>query len=134
MVVSNIISEMDEKLLKKLVEKKENRVLVNKKAKIPKKDFKAVIEHEKVIKIGVNFFSENAYLTMPMYKLFKKDFLVWMKEIESEVKIGNLNIYAEDAFNKISNEITLKPLYFNNELCMEIDTINDLKNAENKLK
>ena len=98
----------DEKLLKKLVEKKENRVLVNKKAKIPKKDFKAVIEHDKVIKIGVNFFSENAYLTMPMYKLFKKDFLIWMKEIESEIKIGNLNIYAEDAFNKISNEITLK--------------------------
>jgi len=124
----------DEKLLKKLVEQKENFVLINKKAKVPEKDFKAVIENEKVIKIGVNYFSENAYLSMPIYKFSEKDFKRWMEEIDDEVKRGNLKIYAEDAFNKISNEITLKPLYYTEELCMEIDTIEDLGKAKKMLK
>ena len=120
----------DEKLLKKLIAKKENLVLINKEAKIPKKDFKAVIEKNKVIKIGVNFFTNNSYLSMPMYKFSKKDFLIWMNEIEKEIKKGNLNIYAEDVFNKISNKINLKPLFFYKEICMEIDTKEDLEKAK----
>ena len=123
----------DEKLLKRLIEKKENVVLVNKNVKLPKKDFKALIEEEKVTKIGVDLFSENAYYSIPMYKFSKKDFLAWMDEIEKEIKIGNVKIYVEDVFNKNSNKITLVPLYFNNEICMEIDTIEDLKRAKSLL-
>lgn len=124
----------DEKLLKRLIDKEENIVLVNKHAKVPKKDFKAVIENDKIVKIGVDFFTENSYLSMPLYKFSKNDFLIWMDEIEKEIKSGNLDIYAEDAFNNISDQIALKPLYFNKELCMEIDTIDDLKIARRKLK
>ncbi len=123
----------DEKLLKRLIKKNENVVLVNKNVKVPKKDFKAVIEDEKVTKIGVNFFSQNAYYSIPMYKFSKKDFLAWMEEIEKEIKIGNVKIYAEDVFNKNSNKITLVPLYFDNEICMEIDTMEDLKKAKSLL-
>ena len=56
-----------------------------------------------------------------------------MHEMEKEIKDGNFNIYAEDAFNKISDEITLKPLYFDDESCMEIDTMDDLKTIKKKL-
>ena len=57
----------------------------------------------------------------------KKDFLIWINEIENDVKSGDLNSYAEDSFNKISHKIILKPLYFNEEICMEIDTLADLE-------
>ncbi|KYK28107.1 hypothetical protein AYK20_01725 [Thermoplasmatales archaeon SG8-52-1] len=120
----------EEKLLKKLINEDGNIVLVNKESKLPKKDFKAIIEKNKVVKIGINFFNEKSYLSMPMYKFSKKDFLIWMTEIEKEIKNGNINIYAEDAFNKISEKMKLIPLYFTKEFCMEIDTKNDLENAK----
>jgi phosphoenolpyruvate phosphomutase len=123
-----------ENLLRRLINGKENLVLVNKDAELPKKDFKAVIENNKVVKIGVEFFGKNAFLSQPLYKFNKRDFLIWMNAIEKEIKNGNLNIYAEDAFNKISDEITLNPLYFSDELCMEIDTPEDLKIARSMLK
>jgi len=124
----------DEKVLAKIVKAKGNSVLVNKSVKKPEKDFKAIIENGLVKKIGVEYFTDNSYFSIPIYKISKKDFLLWMHEIEKEIKNGNLNIYAEDAFNKISEEIKLKPVYFKDEVCMEIDTKEDLKIAKTKLK
>ena len=125
----------DEKLLKKVIKEKEkNLALVNKKMQAPKKDFKAVIEDKKIKKIGVNYFQDNAYLSQPLYKFSKNDFLIWLDEIDEEIKKGKLNNYAEDAFNNISDKIILKPLYFDKELCMEIDTKEDLEEAKKKIK
>lgn len=125
----------DEKILIKMIEdKNQNLVLIHKTKVIPEKDFKASIINEKIIKISVNCFSDNALPSFPIYKFSKKDFLIWISEIDREVKTNKLDLYAEDAFNKISNKITLKPLYFTKELCMEIDTTDDLKIANQKLK
>ena len=123
-----------EKLFRKIINSDGNRVPINKKIETPKKDFKAVVKKGRVIKIGVNFFQENAFFSLPIYKFCRTDFLRWMDKIEKEIKNGNVNIYAEDAFNKISNEILLKPLYFDEEICMEIDTMDDLKDVRYKLK
>ena len=89
------------KLFKNIIKRDKNMVLVNKKIKPPKKDFKALIKNEKILKIGVDLTDKNAYLCLPLYKICKKDFLTWIYEMEKEIKDGNLNIYAEDAFNKI---------------------------------
>lgn len=121
----------DKKLLERLInEKYENCVLVNRKIKPPKKDFKAVIENNRVVKIGVGFFGENAFFSAPLYKFSKSDFLCWLDEIEEFVRIGDVNSYAEDAFNKISDKIVLRPVYFEDALCMEIDTMEDLERAK----
>ena len=120
----------DRKLLERLInEKCENCVLVNRKIKPPKKDFKAVIENNRVIKIGVEFSGENAFFSAPLYKFSKSDFLYWLDEIEKFIREGDIKSYAEDAFNKISDKIMLRPLYFNEEFCMEIDTKGDFKIA-----
>ena len=63
-----------------------------------------------------------------MYKFSKVDFLRWLAEMDDFTKQGKVNCYAEDAFNEISNEIVLHPLYFE-EFCMEIDTTGDLERA-----
>ena len=54
-------------------------------------------------------------------------------KVEEFVKKGRVNCYAEDALNEITDKIKLYPLYFENELCMEIDTIEDIKIAKNYL-
>ena len=120
----------DKKLLINLInEKHTNCVLVNRNIRPPEKDFKAVIENNRVVKIGVEFSGENAFCSAPLYKFSKSDFLYWLDEIEKFIREGDIKSYAEDAFNKISDKIILRPLYFNEEFCMEIDTKEDFKIA-----
>jgi choline kinase len=120
----------ERKLLEKLInEKHANCVLVNREIKPPQKDFKAVIENDRVIKIGVEFSGKNAFFSAPLYKFSKSDFLYWLDEIEKFVKKGDLKIYAESVFNQISNKIILRPSYFTKEFCMETDTKEDLETA-----
>ena len=102
---------------------------MNRKIKPPEKDFKAVIENNRVIEIGVEFFGRNAFFSAPLYKFSKSDFKHWLNEIEKIVKKGYLKIYAESVFNEISNKIVLRPLYFTEEICLEIDTKEDLEVA-----
>jgi len=120
----------EKRLLERLVEEKcANCVPVNKNIKAPEKDFKAVIENNRVIKIGVEFSGRNAFFSAPLYKFSKSDFSLWLNEIEKFVKDGKWRIYAETAFNEISNKILLCPLYFTEEYCLEIDTEKDLETA-----
>ena len=122
----------DKKLLEKLInENCENCVLVNRKIKPPKKDFKAVVENNRVVKIGVEFFGDNTFFSAPLYKFSKADFLYWLNKIEKFIKKGDTKSYAEDVFNKISDKLILRPLYFDEEFCMEIDTKEDLEKAKN---
>jgi len=122
----------DRKLLERLIEEKyENCVLVNRQIKPPEKDFKAVIENNRVVKIGVEFSGENAFFSAPLYKFSRSDFLYWLDEIEKFIEKRDTKGYAETVFNEISNKIILRPLYFDDALCMEIDTEEDLKKARN---
>ena len=122
----------ERRLLERLVDEKcANCILVNKKVKAPEKDFKAVIENNRVVKIGVEFSGRNAFFSTPLYKFSKSDFLYWLNEIEKFVEKGDLKIYAESVFNEISDKVILRPLYFAEEICLEIDTKEDLEVARN---
>jgi len=123
----------NEKLLREIINTNGNSVLVNNMSKLSKKDFKALIEDNRVIKIGVDLFGKNLFSSFPLYKFSERDFLIWITEIEKEIKKGNIQIYAEDAFNKISDKIILEPVYFYKDLCMEIDTMEDLQIARGLL-
>ena len=123
----------DKRLLDKLINEKTNCVLVNRKIRAPEKDFKAVIENNRVVKIGVDFFGVNVFFSAPLYKFSKSDFLYWLDEIEKFIEKGDTKSYAEDVFNKISDKLILRPLYFDDEFCMEIDNKEDLEKAKNLL-
>ena len=125
----------EKKLLNRLIEEKNvNCVLVNKKIKPPEKDFKAVIDDNQVKKIGVEFSGRNAFFSAPLYRFSKADFLRWLHQIGELVKRGDLTVYAEDAFNEISDKLILRPLYFDEETCLEIDTKDDLELARSLFK
>ena len=121
----------EEKLFGKLINsEKKDCVLVNNFIKIPEKDFKVKIESGIAIKIGVDVFGKNAFFLAPVYKMSKKSFKIWMDKIKELVEKGRTNEYAENAFNEIQSKITLYPLYYQKEACMEIDNFDDLALAK----
>ena len=92
---------------------------------LPEKDFKAVVQNGCIAKIGIEFFNE-AVAAQPLYKIVKKDWSVWLDSIVSSCENGNVNCYAENAFNEVSGQCELLPLDIKNQLCNEIDTPEDL--------
>lgn len=125
----------ESELLDRLIKcEHKNCVLINNKIELPKKDFKAQITDNKIERIGVDIFTENSFFLAPIYKFTKEGFLMWISEIEKFVKSGKLNNYAEDAFNEISGKINLRPIFFGEEFCMEIDDFDDLRIARRLYK
>lgn len=118
----------DKGLLKKLVDNNEkNLAMTHINPNSTGKDFKARIEKGLIKKISVNI---KGNLLMPLYKFSKDPFLIWLKSINEFIDKGKIHCYAEEAIEPYANEIQLKPLYYNEELCMEIDDINDLRRVE----
>ena len=93
---------------------------------LPPKDFKAVVMDGKVRRVGIDEFGEGAFYAQPMYKMLKKDWLIWLDEINRFCLTGKVNVYAENAFNGISQNMNLLPLDIQGRICFEIDTMEDL--------
>jgi len=106
--------------------------LINEVVSPPEKDFKAIISDGFVKKIGVDIEKDKGVLFQPFYFLKNTDFKKWMFSIEEFVDEGKTNVYAEDALNPLleNGKINLKGAKFKDELCMEIDTPEDLKTAK----
>lgn len=66
------------------------------------------------------------YFLAPFYKIYKNDFQKWLLEIGKYIELNKTTLYAEDALNEILNEIILKPLFYEDEVCIEIDTHEDM--------
>lgn len=116
-------------LLKSLLEFEGNYVLVNNRTDPNKKDFKAAVEKDRVTRIGVNLSGKNTFFMAPVYRFSQSDFFMWMTEIQKFVSMGKVTCYAEDALNSLLQKVHLVPIYYSLELCMEIDTLEDLKRA-----
>ena len=94
-------------------------------AELPEKDFKAVISDGTIKKVGIEFFTD-AMAAQPLYKLEKKDWLVWLERITQFCDNDNRKCYAENAFNEVSDFCVITPLDVEGALCAEIDTPDDL--------
>lgn len=99
---------------------------------LPKKDFKAVVKNGRIEKIGINFFND-AVAAQPLYKLLKEDWLVWLQNIERFCESDNREVYAENAFNEVSDKCKIYPCDVQDMLCAEIDTPEDLKVVSEKI-
>ncbi len=106
-----------------------NGVLVNNKIPPPAKDFKAEIPDGRVTKIGVGLEGKDVYFLAPIYKFSKIDFGLWLAEIDNWIQSGKVSVYAEDCLNTILDTIALRPVYFSEELCFEVDDERDLAKA-----
>ncbi len=99
---------------------------------LPQKDFKAVVRDGKIVKVGVEFF-DNAMAAQPLYKIKKEDWLMWLANIEKFCESGNRMVYAENAFNEVSDQCKIYPCDVKDMLCAEIDTPDDLEIVSKKV-
>lgn len=123
----------DLSLMGQIIKEKVSGAMVNIKAPIPEKDFKARLKGGRVVEIGTKIFGEDCFTFMPIYKLLKKDMELWFNKIEEFVQKGDTSVYAENAFNEISDTLLLYPFYYTNEVCMEVDNLEDLEKAKKLL-
>ena len=99
---------------------------------LPEKDFKAVIKDGRIEKVGIEFF-DNAMAAQPLYKIKKEDWLVWLASIEKFCDADNRKVYAENAFNEVSEQCKIYPCDVQDMLCAEIDTPEDLTTVSQKV-
>ncbi len=123
----------DPKLLTKVLEQEESSALIKQAGALPEKDFKAEIQDNMISKIGVDIFGDNAKFCAPLYKFSADDLGLWFDKIGEFVKAENINCYAENAFNELP-DLKIKPVYYDNELCSEIDDHADLERVKALLK
>lgn len=100
---------------------------------LPEKDFKAVIQNGRIIKVGVEFFDQ-AVAAQPLYKMRQKDWNVWLDRIALYCEKGQVACYAEYALNEVTDTCEIYPLDFKDLLCNEIDTPSDLDMVINKVR
>ncbi len=100
---------------------------------LPEKDFKAVVKDGKVLKVGVDFFTDSVE-AQPLYHLKRDDWRVWLDKIIEFCENGNTKVYAENALNELDGKAGIHALDVQNRLCAEIDNPEDLAYISAKLK
>lgn len=120
-------------VLEAILDSKVSCMAVSSTLPLPEKDFKAVIKDGRIEKVGIEFF-ENALAAQPLYKILKKDWLVWLENIERFCEQDNRNCYAENAFNQVSDQCLIYPVDVKDMLCAEIDTPQDLETVSARVK
>lgn len=111
--------------LEKTVLSEKSVMTVEPSAPLPEKDFKAVINEGKIVKVGVEFFND-AVAAQPLYKLKEESLEKWLGEIEKFVARGEIKVYAENALNALDGLADIYPLDVAGGLIKEIDTPEDL--------
>ena len=92
---------------------------------LPEKDFKAVIQDGKIVRVGIEFF-QNAVAAQPLYYLRRQDWRLWLDKIVSFCEEGDTKCYAEKALNELDGACRIVPLDVQDMLCSEVDDPTDL--------
>lgn len=115
----------EESVLRELMESGSSCMAVSWAVPLPEKDFKAVVEDGVIRKVGIEFF-DHAVAAQPLYKLFRKDWMLWLRKIGEFCEAGNVKVYAENALNELDGVANIIPLDVGLRLCGEVDTPEDL--------
>ena len=112
-------------ILKKILKEDRSVMTISTTLPLPEKDFKSIITGDTIEKISVDDF-DSAYAAQPLYKVNRDDFKIWLDSICAYCEKGLTSVYAENAFNDVSDRCKLYPFDIKDELCAEIDNPRDL--------
>jgi len=122
----------EKKVLNDMLASPVSCMAVSSMAPLPEKDFKAVLDGKRIMKVGTEFF-DHAVAAQPLYFLRKEDWLQWLGKIEEFCENGNTKVYAENALNALGGSANLYPMDTGNCLCGEIDNPDDLMRIRQRL-
>ncbi len=118
----------------KVINSKNTCVITDSTIPLPKDDFKANIVNNQVKCISTKYFEDDAVACQPFYKIKNDDWKLWKSKIRQYCQNNKTNVYAENALNELTDKIHITPIDIKGDLCMEIDTPEDLKKAQEILK
>lgn len=125
----------DRTLIPSLLKNKEpNTCLINKYKPLPEKDFKGRIIDNELREVGINIFDDNCYAFQPLYKLSKNVMKTWLNNVIKFVESGNINVYAENAFNEVSKGLKIRPVSYHNHFVDEVDNKGDLARVNEEIE
>lgn len=125
----------DRTLIPSLLRNKElNTCLINKYKPLPEKDFKGRIIDNELREVGISIFDDDCYAFQPLYKLSKDVMKVWLDNVVKFVESGNINVYAENAFNEVSKGLGIKPVSYHNHFIDEVDNKDDLARVNKEIE
>ena len=125
----------DRTLVPNLLKNKERNIcLINKYKHLPEKDFKGRIIDNELREVGINIFDSNCYAFQPLYKLSKEVMKVWLDNVVKFVESGNINVYAENAFNEVSKGLKIRPVSYHNHFIDEVDNKDDLARVNKEIE
>lgn len=123
----------EDKVLDDVMSSVSSCMIVSSTCPLPEKDFKAVVQDGKVIKVGIEFF-DGALEAQAFYKLNKNDWKLWLDKIIEFCESGKTGVYAENALNELNGALNIFALDIQDLLCSEIDDPKDLEIVSAKLK
>lgn len=100
--------------------------LIGKTMPIPEKDFKGLVLDEKLRLISVDIDDENAYALQPLYKLKLETIKLWLIEVSKMIEEQKVNVYAENALNRILKDLDVAVLDYSKQYIDEVDNLSDL--------
>ena len=125
----------ENRVLEAVIDSETSVMCVSESLPLPEKDFKAVLGDDgRIVNIGVPMLEKEQIAAQPLYKLNSCDLDVWLGEIAAFVRAENVKVYAENAFNAVSEKLGVRPFDFGDMLCAEIDTAEDLTLVTAKLR
>jgi phosphoenolpyruvate phosphomutase len=122
-----------EDIIKAMMNEADSSVVIDTTLPLPEKDFKASMDQDKVLKIGVYVDGAGSFACQPLYKLNHDDMKAWMEQIKQFCEKGNTKVYAEEALNELLDTLEIKGYDLKGKLCMEIDMLEDLTTLREKL-
>lgn len=120
-------------LLKALLKSKVSTCLFNSKKDLPEKDFKGRIVNGLLKEVSINIFDDNCFAFQPLYLLKQHDLKAWMTRINDFVQENNVNVYAENALNTITDKVQIHALDYAKYYIDEIDNLIDLERVSNEI-
>lgn len=114
-------------LVKKILSsKEESLVTIDPTKPLPEKDFKGRLRDNKLKEVSIKIFDADCFALQPFYKLSKKDINTWMdRVVEFVEERKELNVYAENALNEVSDETSIVGFDASNDYIEEIDNLED---------
>ena len=109
--------------------------LINKQIPKPQKDFKARIRNGLLQEVGINIFDDDCFTFQPLYKLSQKDAQIWLDSIVDFVENKKITgVYAENAFNEVSENTNVIALSYEGYYINEIDDPNDYSKVKKEIE
>lgn len=115
----------EEQVLTRLLAASGNRCCVDLSASLPEKDFKGRLRDGCLQEVSVHMFGQDCFALQPLYKLDAAAVHAWCREVSAWIRRGQVQVYAEEALNRIPEQLHIQPLACDGLLLSEVDTPED---------